>query len=101
MVPPNAAAIPGRTRSNRNRAATTEPNPSSVATDQTSWLVTVAIEAPRHTDIDGPLTYRAAAPIAPGTLVRVPLGRREVPGVVWGVAADEPANGAVVRPVSE
>jgi primosomal protein N' (replication factor Y) len=29
------------------------------------------------------LSYASAAPLVPGTLVRVPLGRREVLGVVW------------------
>jgi primosomal protein N' (replication factor Y) len=30
------------------------------------------------------LTYRSATPLAAGTLVRVPLGKRETLGVVWG-----------------
>jgi primosomal protein N' (replication factor Y) len=51
------------------------------------WLE-VVVAAPAHSAIAGPLTYRSEAPLAPGTLVRVPLGRREVLGVVWGHAVD-------------
>ena len=32
---------------------------------------------------DGPLDYRSDRPLAPGTLVRVPLGRQELIGCVW------------------
>ncbi|HLL18645.1 MAG TPA: DEAD/DEAH box helicase family protein, partial [Rubrivivax sp.] len=45
--------------------------------------VAVAVETPRHTSISGLLDYSSAAPLPPGTLLRVPLGRREVPGLVW------------------
>ncbi len=38
---------------------------------------------------DAPFTYLAAAPLAPGTIVRVPLGPRMVAGVVWDFAVDE------------
>ncbi len=38
---------------------------------------------PAHSSLGGPLSYRSEFPLAPGTLVRVPLGRREVLGVVW------------------
>jgi primosomal protein N' (replication factor Y) len=36
----------------------------------------------------GPFTYLAAAPLAPGTLVRAPLGSRNVIGAVWDDAPD-------------
>ncbi|NML85712.1 MAG: primosomal protein N' [Polaromonas sp.] len=39
---------------------------------------------PAHSALAGPLTYRSELPLSPGTLVRVPLGRREVMGVIWG-----------------
>jgi primosomal protein N' (replication factor Y) (superfamily II helicase) len=51
------------------------------------WLQ-VVVATPAHSAIAGPLTYRHASPLAPGTLVRVPLGRREVLGVVWESLAD-------------
>ena len=39
---------------------------------------------PAHSVLAGPLLYRSELALAPGTLVRVPLGKREVLGVVWG-----------------
>ena len=48
----------------------------------------VVVATPAHSAVAGPLTYRSELSLAPGTLVRVPLGRREVLGVVWGNAAD-------------
>jgi len=73
-----------------------------------SGRVAVAVEAPRHAALGaatGLLDYTSERPLAPGTLVRVPLGRREVAGIVWdrpaqhgrspGEGLDEPA----LRPV--
>ncbi|MBC7619423.1 MAG: primosomal protein N', partial [Candidatus Saccharibacteria bacterium] len=51
----------------------------------TCWLQ-VVVAAPAHSAIAGPLTYRSELPLTPGALVRVPLGKREVLGVVWGQA---------------
>ncbi len=48
----------------------------------------VVVATPAHSALAGPLTYRSELPLAPGTLVRVPLGKREVLGVVWESAAD-------------
>ena len=48
----------------------------------------VAVEAPQHSGLAGPLDYTSEHPLAPGTLGRVPLGRRDVPGVVWPGASD-------------
>ncbi len=45
---------------------------------------------PAHSGIGTPLTYRSPDALPPGTLVRVPLGSREVLGVVWAQLA-EPA----------
>ena len=50
----------------------------------------VAVEAPQHSGLSAPLDYLSEHLLAPGTLVRVPLGRREVPGLVWPGVADEP-----------
>ena len=49
------------------------------------WLA-VVVAMPAHSALTGPLTYSSAVLLAPGTLVRVPLGKREVLGVVWGNA---------------
>jgi primosomal protein N' (replication factor Y) len=43
----------------------------------------VIVPTPAHSALAGPLTYRSELALAPGSLVRVPLGRREVLGVVW------------------
>ncbi|MDB5941758.1 MAG: primosomal protein [Ramlibacter sp.] len=48
-----------------------------------SHPVAVVVPTPAHSSLTGPLSYRSEFPLAPGTLVRVPLGRREVLGVVW------------------
>ena len=45
--------------------------------------VRVAVETPQHAGLGDALDYRSEQPLAPGTLVRVPLGKREVPGIVW------------------
>jgi primosomal protein N' (replication factor Y) (superfamily II helicase) len=59
----------------------------------------VAVEAPQHSGITSTLDYTSEHPLAPGTLVHVPLGRRQVPGIVWpGVG--EVADGVPLRPVS-
>jgi primosomal protein N' (replication factor Y) (superfamily II helicase) len=47
---------------------------------------------------DAPFTYQAEAPLAPGMLVRVPLGSRRVVGIVWDSAPDEAVK---VKPVTE
>jgi primosomal protein N' (replication factor Y) len=55
---------------------------------QMTCFLQVVVAAPAHSAIAGPLTYQSDLPLAPGTLVRVPLGKRDVLGVVWGHAAD-------------
>ena len=57
----------------------------------THWL-SVAVQTPAHSAVAGPLTYRSELPLTPGTLVRVPFGKREVLGIVWALA-DSPAPG--------
>ncbi len=49
-----------------------------------NWRIDVAVQTPAHAALGDLLSYSAPETIAPGTLVRVPLGRREVLGVVWG-----------------
>ncbi|MEO6033034.1 MAG: primosomal protein N', partial [Burkholderiaceae bacterium] len=43
----------------------------------------MAVDAPQHTGLAAPLTYESERLLPPGSMVRVPLGRRDVPGVVW------------------
>ncbi len=57
-----------------------------------SHRLAVLVATPAHSSIRGPLSYRSELPLAPGTLVRVPLGRREVLGLVWD-AVDTPDDG--------
>ncbi|QTD45917.1 replication restart helicase PriA [Ottowia testudinis] len=66
----------------------------------THWLA-VAVPTPAHSGLGEPLTYRAGAPLAPGSIVRVPLGAREVLGVVWAEApAPAPELERQVRPLA-
>ena len=51
-------------------------------------VLRVAVDAPQHTTLREPLSYLGDPALAPGTLVRVPLGHREVTGIVWGSRAD-------------
>ncbi|HKB54727.1 MAG TPA: primosomal protein N' [Ramlibacter sp.] len=60
--------------------------------------VKVIVPTPAHSALPGPLSYRSELALAPGTLVRVPLGRREVLGVVWD---DAPDNADTPPPVEE
>ncbi len=53
-----------------------------------SFWVDIAVATPAHSAISGPLTYLSESPLTAGQLVRVPLGRREVLGVVWGLRSD-------------
>ena len=46
------------------------------------WL-SVLVQTPAHAAMGSLLTYRSATPLPVGTLVRVPLGKRETLGVVW------------------
>ena len=65
-------------------------------------LVHVAVHTPVHSAIGELLSYTTDAPLAPGTLVRVPLGRRELLGVVWDTPA-EPSSmpeGVQLRSIS-
>lgn len=55
-----------------------------------NWLQ-VVVAAPAHSSIAGPLTYQSESPLPAGSLVRVPLGKREVLGVVWEVLPDSGA----------
>ena len=67
------------------------------------WLW-VAVATPAHSSVSEPLSYVSSAPLAPGTLVRVPLGRREVLGVVWdapsGLLTPDLPKGVEPKPIS-
>ncbi|KQU78604.1 primosomal protein N' [Rhizobacter sp. Root16D2] len=60
----------------------------------------VAVETPQHSGLQGTLDYLSERTLPPGTLVRVPLGRREVPGIVWpGEAGSEPS--LALKPIAQ
>jgi primosomal protein N' (replication factor Y) len=48
----------------------------------THWLC-VLVQTPAHASLGSVLSYRSESPLPAGTLVRVPLGKRETLGVVW------------------
>ncbi len=65
--------------------------------------VSVLVPTPAYSGINGPLSYRSDSTLPPGTLVRVPLGRREVLGVVWDmqdVVQDPPLGVEAFKPVA-
>ncbi|EGJ12029.1 primosomal protein N' [Rubrivivax benzoatilyticus] len=59
--------------------------------------IAVAVETPQHTGV-GVLDYLAEQAWPPGTLLRVPLGRREVPGIVWHREGDAELADDALRP---
>src|SRR5690606_15589153 len=63
------------------------------------FSVQVAVQTPAHSGMGDLLGYASAQELAPGTLVRVPLGAREVLGVVWEGRADLPP-GMAARPIA-
>ena len=61
--------------------------------------VEVIVPTPAHSSIAGPLTYSSEQALVPGALVRVPLGKREVLGVVWP-AQTSGASEVAAKPIS-
>ena len=73
-------------------------------TDPPQHRVGVVVEAPQHSGLWAPLDYLSPQPLSPGRLVRVPLGRRTVTGMVWALAApadDGAAYAGELKPVAE
>ena len=48
-----------------------------------SHWICVLVQTPAHAAMGSVLTYRSELVLPPGTLVRVPLGKRETLGLVW------------------
>ena len=63
--------------------------------------LSVTVDTPQHASLGSVLDYTSELPLPPGTLVRVPLGKREVPGIVWNPGAGERAAEHQLRPVTE
>ena len=64
-------------------------------------VVTVLVDAPRHAALSPALSYASERPLAPGTLVRVPFGRREVAGLVWSAAPVETSPTTELKAVAQ
>jgi primosomal protein N' (replication factor Y) len=66
--------------------------------------VAVLLSTPAYSQMAGALTYLSAQHLPLGTLVRVPLGQRELLGVVWDGATPDPATPALdpakLRPIA-
>ena len=62
----------------------------------------VVVPTPAHSSLSGPLSYLSELPLAPGALVRVPLGRREVLGVVWdeGESGESDLDDAQIKTIA-
>ena len=76
----------------------TEPL-SGAAAGAPGSVLAVAVETPRHSAVGGLLDYTSERTLAPGTLLRVPLGRREVAGLVWPREADAAPPAGELRAV--
>ena len=61
--------------------------------------IRVVVDAPQYSGVGVALDYLSEQPLAPGTFVRVPLGRREVAGIVWPGEPDA-QPGVELRPVT-
>ncbi len=62
--------------------------------------VGVVVEAPQHSGLWGALDYLHPQALPAGALVRVPLGRRVVTGVVWDLAEGADEGAAQLAPES-
>ena len=65
-------------------------------------LTQVLVHTPAHSQMAGVLSYWSETLLAPGTLVRVPLGQRELLGVVWPAeqASEAVLDPAKLRPIT-
>jgi primosomal protein N' (replication factor Y) (superfamily II helicase) len=68
------------------------------------FLISVAVDTPQHSGLQGTLHYSSDIAVVAGSLVKVPLGRRQVCGVVWPGqvdSGDSGEGGFVTKPVTE
>ena len=64
-------------------------------------IYSVAVETPQHSGLGGPLSYLHNQALLPGSLVRVPLGRREILGIVWHTPPSTLIDAKQLKPVSQ
>ena len=63
----------------------------------------ILVHTPAHAQVGSVLTYQTATVLEPGTLVRVPLGKRETLGIVWNSADTDATDGIAldkIRPIA-
>lgn len=60
-------------------------------------IFSVLVDAPAHSGLTGALDYTSDKALQPGQLVRVPLGAREVMGVVWDGSPSTELDPAALR----
>ncbi len=67
-----------------------------------SSLLPVLVQTPAHSQVGGTLSYLSELALPAGTLVRVPLGRRETLGIVWDAASQDQAevDSSRLRPIA-
>ncbi len=63
-------------------------------------LLGIAVETPQYAGLATCLDYKSEQTLSPGTLVRVPLGKRDVAGIVWQVGGSA-AGGVALRGVRQ
>jgi primosomal protein N' (replication factor Y) len=67
--------------------------------------ISVLLPTPAYSRLTGPLSYRHPSALAPGSLVRVPLGARDSLGLVWpsakADAASSPPPERVLKPIAQ
>jgi primosomal protein N' (replication factor Y) len=83
------------------KAGTAAPEAGQVPVSGPVQRLSVAVETPQHAGLGGLLEYLSPSPLPPGRLVRCPLGRRTVPGIVWGAQEDGPTPQERLREVAE
>lgn len=64
------------------------------------WRLQIAVALPQHAGLTGTLDWRHPEALAPGQLVRVPLGRRELLGIVWAADQAPPEELDALKPVA-
>jgi primosomal protein N' (replication factor Y) len=74
---------------------------SGAISDSIECTLAVVVEAPQHAGLSATLDYLCERTLLPGTLVRVPLGKRQVPGIVWERAAGAAVAAAQMKPVGD
>ena len=64
-------------------------------------VVQVAVDTPQHSGLVGALDYLSERALSPGTLLRVPLGKRQMLGIVWRGAGQAAGGEHALRPVGD